>query len=168
MLIPYNPGLKVAPPPLSGASASSVNATRKEQLVRMPFDGVVSAPQVAEGEWISASTDLAALLSTAAPMIHAYLAPSDIQYAAKGRHATLIFQDGGRLPAEVLGVTAEAERQPAESVSPLVPRNLSVVVRLRPVDPLPDRYRIFRLPLEVRFDRSWREQGSGWLRPLTG
>ena len=67
-----------------------------------------------------------------------------------------------------LGVTAEAERQPAESVSPLVPRNLSVVVRLRPVDPLPDRYRIFRLPLEVRFDRSWREQGSGWLRPLTG
>ena len=77
-------------------------------------------------------------------------------------------QPGGRLPAEVLGVTAEAERQPAESVSPLVPRNLSVVVRLRPVDPLPDRYRIFRLPLEVRFDRSWREQGSGWLRPLTG
>ena len=161
-------GLKVAPPPLSGASASSVNVTRKVQLVRMPFDGVVSAQQVAEGEWISASTDLAALLSTAAPMIHAYLAPSDIQYAAKGRHATLIFQDGGRLPAEVLGVTAEAERQPAESVSPLVPRNLSVVVRLRPVDPLPDRYRIFRLPLEVRFDRSWREQGSGWLRPLTG
>ena len=49
-----------------------------------------------------------------------------------------------------------------------MPRNLSVVVRLRPVDPLPDRYRIFRLPLEVRFDRSWREQGSGWLRPLTG
>ena len=72
----------------------------------------------------------------------------------------MIFQDGGRLPAEVLGVTAEAERQPAESVSPLVPRNLSVVVRLQPLEALPERYRVSRMPLEVRFERP---QSWAWL-----
>ncbi|KAF5304606.1 hypothetical protein FQA39_LY18994 [Lamprigera yunnana] len=44
---------------------------------------------------------------------------------------------------QVLGVAGgKAERQPAESVSPLVPRNLSVVVRLQPLESLPERYRV--------------------------
>ncbi|QNP49053.1 HlyD family efflux transporter periplasmic adaptor subunit [Diaphorobacter aerolatus] len=135
----------------------TANMERKEEVVYMPYTGTVARHQVAEGEWIDTNTDLVSLLSTQAPVVHAYLSPKELDRASPGQQATLVFQDGGRVAAQVLGVTAEAERQPAESVSPLVPRNLSVVVRLEPLESLPERYRVFRLPLEVRFEgpKTW-------------
>ncbi len=146
------------------ASANTVTTMeRKEEVVYMPYTGTVARHQVAEGEWIDTNTDLVSLLSTQAPVVHAYLSPKELDRASPGQQATLIFQDGGRVAAQVLGVTAEAERQPAESVSPLVPRNLSVVVRLQPLEELPDRYRVFRLPLEVRFERT---KAWPWLNNL--
>ena len=39
-------------------------------------------------------------------------------------------------------------------------RNLSVVVRLQPLEALPERYRVSRMPLEVRFERP---QSWAWL-----
>ena len=130
---------------------------RKEEVIYMPYTGTVARHQVAEGEWIDTTTDLVSLLSTQAPVVHAYLSPKELDRAEPGQQATLVFQDGGRVAAQVLGVTAEAERLPAENVSPLVPRNLSVVVRLQPLEALPERYRVFRLPLEVRFEgpKTW-------------
>ena len=130
---------------------------RKEEVVYMPYTGTVARHQVAQGEWIDATTDMVSLLSTEAPVVQAFLNPKELDRTTPGQQATLIFQDGGRVAAQVLGVAAEAERQPAESVSPLVPRNLSVVVRLQPLEALPERYRVFRLPLSVRFEgpKTW-------------
>ena len=141
------------------AAPGAAGRIRQEEVVRMPFTGIVAQRQAVEGEWIDMNAELASLLSSDEPVVHAYLSPRELERAVPGQRATLLFQDGGRVAAEVLGVAAEAERQPADSASPLVARNLSVVVRLRPVQALPERYRVFRLPLDVRFERA---QGWPW------
>ena len=146
----------VSSPPAPGMPEQ----VKQEEIVRMPFTGIVSSRQATEGEWVDANSNIASLLSTDDPVIHAYLEPRELDRATPGQSATLIFQDGGRVAAKVLGVAAEAERQPTESSSPLMARNLSVVVRLQPLEALPERYRVSRMPLEVRFERP---QSWAWL-----
>ena len=146
----------VSSPPAPGMPEQ----VKQEEIVRMPFTGIVSSRQATEGEWVDANSNIASLLSTDDPVIHAYLEPRELDRATPGQPATLVFQDGGRVAAKVLGVAAEAERQPTESSSPLMARNLSVVVRLQPLEALPERYRVSRMPLEVRFERP---QSWAWL-----
>lgn len=143
----------VGGPPVAGMPEQM----KQEEIVLMPFTGIVSSRQATEGEWVDANSNIASLVSTDDPVIHAYLEPRELDRATPGQPATLVFQDGGRVAAKVLGVGAEAEHQPAESSSPLMMRNLSVVVRLQPVEALPERYRVSRMPLEVRFEppQSW-------------
>ena len=114
--------------------------------------------QVSEGEWVDARSSVATLVNTSvAPEVQAYLSPSDLERAVPGQRATLRFADGGRMSAEVIGVEAETARRPVESASPLAATGLSVIVRLRPLQDLPERYRVARMPLEVRF-----EKGRNW------
>ena len=136
----------------SSAAASPLPSAAKEQVVYMPYTGTVAQHRAAEGEWIDNSTELVSIINTTRAVVHAYVNPKELAQAQPGTRATLIFQDGSHLPAEVIGPTSEAEQLPSESVSPLVPRNLSIVVRLKPLQPLPERYRVYRLPLEVRFE----------------
>ena len=145
-------GVPVALAPGSAAAGAAVSPPIKEQVVYMPYTGTVAQHRAAEGEWIDNSTELVSIINTTRAVVHAYVNPRELAQAQPGTRATLIFQDGSHLPAEVIGPTSEAEQLPSESVSPLVPRNLSIVVRLKPVQPLPERYRVYRLPLEVRFE----------------
>ncbi|GKT21072.1 HlyD family efflux transporter periplasmic adaptor subunit [Acidovorax sp. SUPP3334] len=134
--------------PASGASVLPPD-------VVAPFEATVVRQLVRRGEWVVPGTDVAVLQGRGAPMVHAYVLPDEARYAQVGRQAMLQFMDGGRIRAEVVGVVAEAERIPAERVSPLSPRMPSIVVRLRPLEPLPAAYRIHQLPMDVRFDWVW-------------
>lgn len=148
-------GVPLAVAPASAASSAAFNPLQvaaREQVVYMPYTGTVAQHRAAEGEWIDNSTELVSIINTTRAVVHAYVNPRELTQAQPGTRATLIFQDGSHLPAEVIGPTSEAEQLPSESVSPLVPRNLSIVVRLKPLQPLPERYRVYRLPLEVRFE----------------
>ena len=63
--------------------------------------------------------------------------------------------DGGKADASVLKVDSETARTPAERVGALAARTQSIVVVLKPDLPLPAKYRISNLPLDVRFSRQW-------------
>jgi multidrug resistance efflux pump len=128
-------------------------------VMKAPFDVVVVRQLVRPGEHVEAGTDVAVVQGTSKPpLVHAYLPPNQARYAQAGRLATLHFMDGRSVRAEVQDVISEAERTPAERVSPLTPRMPSIVVRLRPLEELPPGYRIHYLPLDVRFDWVW----GGW------
>lgn len=142
-------------PPDTPAPRAVEDSTTEDGDVRAPFDAVVVRQFVHQGEWVTPGADIAVLQGPAPAMVHAYLPPDQARYAQVGRKATLRFMDGGRIRAEVADVIAEAERTPAERTSPLAPRMPSIVVRLRPVEPLPPSYRIHYLPLDVRFDWVW-------------
>lgn len=140
---------------ISGTGPLAASASLPSPDVVAPFDATVVRQLVRRGEWVVPGTDVAVLQGRGAPMVHAYVLPNEARYAQVGRQASLQFMDGGRIRAEVVGVVAEAERIPAERVSPLSPRMPSIVVRLRPLEPLPAAYRIHQLPLDVRFDWVW-------------
>lgn len=148
------PSTKVSPLP-----GKSQELKPLQFAMKVPFDVVVVRQLVRAGEHVEAGTDIAVVQSTAkAPLVHAYLPPNQARYAQPGRLATLHFMDGRSMRAEVKDVISEAERTPAERVSPLTPRMPSIVVRLSPMEDLPPGYRIHYLPLDVRFDWVW----GGW------
>jgi multidrug resistance efflux pump len=152
--VPVNAGAKQE---TAGSQTDiAASATSRASRTPAPFDLTVVRQLVRSGEHVEAGTDIAVVQSTASPpLVHAYLPPSQAKYAQPGRLATLHFMDGHRVRAEVQDVISEAERTPAERVSPLTPRMPSIVVRLRPQEPLPAHYRIHHLPLDVRFDWVW-------------
>ena len=128
-------------------------------VMKVPYDLVVVRQLVRAGEHVEQGSDVAVVQGTSKPpLVHAYLPPNQARYAQPGRLATLHFMDGRSVRAEVQDVISEAERTPAERVSPLTPRMPSIVVRLRTLEELPSSYRIHYLPLDVRFDWVW----GGW------
>lgn len=124
-------------------------------IVTSPFAGTVTAVMAVDGEYVTPSTEVLLLQGLDAPMIEAYVAPSDANYAKVGRHATLRFFDGARIAAVVTTVSGQTARIPAERVGPLSPRSQAILVRLRPEQELPARYHINVLPLDVRFETVW-------------
>lgn len=124
-------------------------------VVRAPFEARVAQVYLHAGEWQAAGTDAALLQSTAPALVQAYVDPSRARRVQPGRRATLRFADGHRAPAEVVEIVSHVERLPAERVSPLSPRTPSLLVKLRPLEPLPERLRIHALPLAVRFEGLW-------------
>jgi multidrug resistance efflux pump len=123
--------------------------------VHAPFEARVAQVYLHAGEWQPAGTEALLLQSTAPALVQAYVDPSRAQRVQPGRRATLRFADGHRVPAEVVEIISHVERLPAERVSPLSPRTPSLLVKLRPLEPLPERLRIHALPLDVRFDGLW-------------
>ena len=150
------PTQSATPQPESGVQNKEGRQDAPQAALKAPFDVVVVRQLVRAGEHVEAGADVAVVQGTAKPpLVHAYLPPSQARYAQPGRQATLHFMDGRSLRAEVQDVISEAERTPAERVSPLTPRMPSIVVRLRPLEELPPSYRIHHLPLDVRFDWVW-------------
>jgi multidrug resistance efflux pump len=141
-----------APRAVTGPSAASATAAA---LGRVPADGELVRVFVQAGEWVSADTEIGVVRKREAPRIQAYVDPSEVRYARPGRRATLRFADGTAWPATVERVAPEAQRLPPERVAPLAPRGQSIVVELRPDRPLPARYHVHHLPLDVRFEHLW-------------
>jgi multidrug resistance efflux pump len=120
-----------------------------------PVAGSVSRTFVHAGDWVTPGTDLVQLAADRPPLIHAYVEASQSRYAEVGRRATLRFLDGLQVGASVIGIAPQAARLPSDRVAPLVPATQSILVELKPDQPLPQRYRIDELPLDVRFEHAW-------------
>jgi multidrug resistance efflux pump len=135
--------------------AAAAVAAPPAAAVRAPFEARVAQVFVHAGEWQPAGADAVLLQSTAPALVQAYVDPARAARVQPGRRASLRFADGSRAPAEVVAIVAHAERVPAERVSPLAPRMPALLVKLRPLQPLPERLRIHALPLDVRFEGVW-------------
>jgi len=137
------------------APAATPAALPRAAELQAPFDARVAQVYLHAGEWQPAGTEALLLQSTAPALVQAYVDPARASRVQPGRRATLHFADGHRAPAEVLEIISHVERLPAERVSPLSPRTPSLLVKLRPLEPLPEHLRIHALPLDVRFDGLW-------------
>lgn len=147
-----------APPTTAAAAAPAApmpQAGGEPQGPRAPLAGDVLRVFVRPGEWVNRETDVAIVQSDAPAHVRAFVEAGRSRYAEVGRKATLRFFDGGRVPAEVVAVEQEAARLPPERVAPLSPRSQSIVVTLRPLQPLAAQHRIHQLPLDVRFEHLW-------------
>jgi HlyD family secretion protein len=117
-----------------------------------PQDGVVSQVFVKPGEWLVESTEIADVRAHGSPKIEVYVEPSWANEAKVGHLATINFLDGYSHRAKVAEVKMTAQRLPPDRANPLVVRHHSIIAMLDPVTPLPTRYRINILPVNVEFD----------------
>lgn len=117
-----------------------------------PRDGVVTQVFAKPGEWLIESTEIADVRAHDSPRVEVYVEPSWANQAKVGHSATINFLDGYSHRAKVAEVKMTAQRLPPDRANPLVVRHHSIIAMLEPVTPLPTRYRINILPVNVEFD----------------
>lgn len=121
--------------------------------VLAPVAGTVVRSLALSQDWVVQGTELLVLQAQAEPEIRVYINPAKQHNARLGEAADLRFLDGDTLSAVVVKIEAETARTPPERVGPLASRMQSIVAVLKPDQPLPSKYRIGDLPLDVRFHR---------------
>jgi len=121
--------------------------------VPAPIAGRIVRASTRTGEWVAPDSEVAVIQSEAPAVVRGWLPPADARHAIEGATAALHFYDGTTVPARVLREEREATRMPPERLGPLAVRGQAIVLVLVPLEPLPERYRVHELPVEVRFRR---------------
>lgn len=123
--------------------------------VRAPEAGRVVELQVAAGEAVAAGLPLLTLERQQEVQVWVYLATRHAAYAQPGRELSLRLPDGTRLDARVTGMVRDTALLPAELQPPFGASERPLLVRVEPVEPWPQTWRIERLDLQARFANDW-------------
>lgn len=124
--------------------------------VTSPGTGRVSEVLVTQGENVGPGTLLMRLELPADPLLWIYLEPSNINYAEIGQPLRVRMPDGEWLDAHVVQAVESASRTPVDLRGPFAASQVGLQVAARFDHPLPGRWRIDQLPLNVRFPTNWR------------
>jgi multidrug resistance efflux pump len=122
--------------------------------------GRVAEVLVTPGENVGAGTLLMRLERLEDPLLWIYLEPLNISYAAIGQRLRVRMPDGQWLAAHVVQAVDSAGRTPTVLRGPFAASEMGLQVAARFDDPLPPRWRIDQLPLNVRFPTDWQEMFS--------
>ena len=118
-------------------------------------DGRVIDIFVGNGEYVSEGTRLMLVGRLHEPLIVVYLEPKHAAAIAPNTSATVRFPDNTRITAQVTDDPTLTKRMPAELVNTFGQRPMTVMLKLKPDQPLPPGKRIDGLPLSVRFHYGW-------------
>ncbi|URM26810.1 biotin/lipoyl-binding protein [Pseudomonas frederiksbergensis] len=122
--------------------------------------GRIAEVLVTPGENVGAGTLLMRLERLEDPLLWIYLEPLNISYAAIGQPLRVRMPDGQWLAAHVVQAVDSAGRTPTVLRGPFAASEMGLQVAARFDDPLPPRWRIDQLPLNVRFPTDWQEMFS--------
>jgi multidrug resistance efflux pump len=144
---------------LSGPSAQGILSlvqelnqieSRIQQLkIESPHAAVINDLFVQNGEYVSAGQEVASISSRVAPVVIAYINPSDMDYSVIGQTATVTFPNNDTFNAIIEEPTHLADKIPAALASPFdgTKSALKVILTLQePIDKM-----IEGLPVHIRF-----------------
>jgi hypothetical protein len=123
--------------------------------VTAPQSGRIAEVFVTPGENVGPGTLLMRLERLADPLLWIYLEPLNINYAEIGRPLKVRMPDGEWLDAHVVQAVDSAARTPVVLRGPFAASEMGLQVAARFDQPLPARWRIDQLPLNVRFPNDW-------------
>ncbi|MHC8367274.1 HlyD family secretion protein [Pseudomonas sp. ZT5P21] len=129
--------------------------------VKAAQNGRVAEVLVTPGENVGAGTLLMRVERLEDPLLWIYLEPMNISYAAIGQPIRVRMPDGKWLAAHVVQAVDSAGRTPTVLRGPFAASEMGLQVAARFDDPLPPRWRIDQLPLNVRFPTDWQAMFSG-------
>lgn len=124
--------------------------------VTSPESGRIAEVLVTPGENVGPGTLLMRLERVAAPLLWIYLEPVNINYADIGQPLRVRMPDGGWLDAHVVQAVDSAGRTPVDLRGPFADSHMGLQVAAQFDQPLPARWKIDQLPLNVRFPTEWR------------
>ncbi|VVM98228.1 hypothetical protein PS862_05272 [Pseudomonas fluorescens] len=130
--------------------------TRLEALsVTAPQSGRIAEVLVSPGENVGPGTLLMRLEQLTDPLLWIYLEPLYINYAQTGQPLKVHMPDGEWLDAHVVQAVDSASRTPLVLRGPFAASEMGLQVAAKFDQPLPARWRIDQLPLNVRFPNDW-------------
>jgi multidrug resistance efflux pump len=131
----------------------------KTRLAALPINaaqsGRIAEVLVNPGENVGAGTLLMRIERLEDPLLWIYLEPLNISYAAIGQPLRVRMPDGEWLSAHVVQAVDSAGRTPTVLRGPFAASEMGLQVAARFDRPLPPRWRIDQLPLNVRFPTDW-------------
>jgi multidrug resistance efflux pump len=128
--------------------------------VKAPQSGRVAEVLVNPGENVGAGTLLMRIERLEDPLLWIYLEPLNISYAAIGQPLRVRMPNGDWLDAHVVQAVDSAGRTPTVLRGPFTASEMGLQVAARFDRPLPARWRIDQLPLNVRFPTDWQQMFS--------
>jgi multidrug resistance efflux pump len=135
------------------AQRQSVLAEVHQLQVAAPIDGVVVSVDVSPGEEATADRRLALIRSSQQPLVRAYLAPIDQDYAAIGREATVVFATGQQISARVAKVSYKAQPVQRATLPGFVSESQGIEIMLGLTRAPQWLTQVDGLPVTVRFNR---------------
>ena len=148
-----------------GGNPSEMNRDRREQLwlrdrlnhlnFHASTVGNVAEVLVTPGENVGPGTLMMRIEEDKAPILWIYLQPKNAEFAQVGRKIEVLMPNGEWETAEVIKQADFARRLPAGLNRGFGVDGLSLQVPARFLKPIPRVWQVDRLPLKVRFPRSW-------------
>ncbi|MBV6824634.1 HlyD family secretion protein [Pseudomonas sp. PD9R] len=133
----------------------------KTRLAALPVkaaqSGRVAEVLVNPGENVGAGTLLMRIERQEDPLLWIYLEPLNITYAGIGQPLRVRMPNGDWLNAHVVQAVDSAGRTPTVLRGPFAASEMGLQVAARFDRPLPARWRIDQLPLNVRFPTDWQQ-----------
>jgi multidrug resistance efflux pump len=126
-------------------------------LVLAPSAGRVVDLTLVKGDQLAIGSKVAMLAPDNGELrIDAYVPPKYVQYARNGLHATVVFPDGTRRPAQVTDVPEVAQEIPSAHPEMFGNRDVGVLVRMKFLDSSFGKTALTNgLPVKVRFETKW-------------
>ena len=125
--------------------------------IKAPQGGRVAEVMVNPGENVGAGTLLMRIERQEDPLLWIYLEPQNISYAAIGQALRVRMPNGDWLEAHVVQAVDSAGRTPTVLRGPFTASEMGLQVAARFDHPLPAKWRIDQLPLNVRFPTDWQQ-----------
>lgn len=125
--------------------------------VKAAQSGRVAEVLVNPGENVGAGTLLMRIEQLDEPLLWIYLEPLNISYAGIGQPLRVRMPDGKWLAARVVQAVDSAGRTPTVLRGPFAASEMGLQVAAKFDQPLPPRWRIDQLPLNVRFPTDWQQ-----------
>jgi multidrug resistance efflux pump len=125
--------------------------------IKAPQSGRVAEVMINPGENVGAGTLLMRIERQEDPLLWIYLEPQNISYAAIGQALRVRMPNGDWLEAHVVQAVDSAGRTPTVLRGPFTASEMGLQVAARFDHPLPAKWRIDQLPLNVRFPTDWQQ-----------
>lgn len=119
--------------------------------IRTPVSGVVSELLVSENQSVSKGAQLAKINIPEEYSLRAYVEPSEINHARKGKKVTIRMPGRYLLTGYITSDPDMAKTMPSELLNPFSESRERIEVDIKPSYTLPGKYRIDGLPVKVYF-----------------
>lgn len=121
-------------------------------LIKSPDDGAIKSIDIHPGEFLPAGEEIIEIITKKDLHVVAFIDPKKSEDIHPETLVTLTFPDHFSVKGEVMNVPSYADNTPASFQNPLATRENKLIVIIQFKQALPEKYKVFGVPVDVAID----------------
>ncbi|MDF1678301.1 MAG: efflux RND transporter periplasmic adaptor subunit [Legionellaceae bacterium] len=121
-------------------------------LIKSPAKGVVKQIEIHRGEFLPSGQDIIDIVTKNNLRVVIFVDPKKAEDLRPGITVAMTFPDNYKAEGEIINVPNYADKTPLSFQNPLATRQNKLVAIVHFKEKLPEKYRVFGLPVEVSLD----------------